>query len=171
VRRNVLCAAGVTLVLAGAWACRRPLPPVSKGDVFSGCRSGALQVKILIHLQPTEAGACRAEVTPASVCVAPGGRVDFKVHNRCEALAGRPALRITEPQLRRKLDGTRPDPSAPPLPRLLTDCTLEFGSIPRSDAAATASCIVDPRALEGFYKYGLEGQIDPLDPDIEVRKP
>jgi hypothetical protein len=31
-------------------------------------------------------------------------------------------------------------------------------------------CDIGADAFEGFYKYGLRGQIDPLDPDVEVRR-
>ncbi len=30
-------------------------------------------------------------------------------------------------------------------------------------------CDIGAEAIDGFYKYGLRGQIDPLDPDVEVR--
>jgi hypothetical protein len=88
----------VAAVFVGASGCNgeKPAPaakaevvaPASRSatdlqsDTVSGCVYGAALVKVLIDLQPKN-GHCVAEVTPASVCVAPGGVVRFKIANAC----------------------------------------------------------------------------------------
>ena len=108
------------VLLAFAVSCKGPAesppatPPetpkaridVTALDVFSGCEQGAPVVKVLIYLHQTDAGACSPEVTPASVCVRPEGKVHFKVKNNCEKPV---APRVTEPKLKRNLDGLIPE--------------------------------------------------------------
>jgi len=142
--------------------------PDLRSDVVSGCTKGSALVKILILLHPTATG-CGAEVTPASVCVAPGGVVRFRVVSTCRVLEGdeqNPALRITEPS-RKKLPHLSME-AEKAVPSLLETCRLKFARIdPR--VPEVVHCDVNEKASHGFYKYGLQGKIDPLDPDIEVR--
>lgn len=165
----------LAVVLAGAASCQPPAetPPaasqpaamaqtpidVSALDIFSGCERGALQVKVLIHLRPTDAGACRPEVTPASVCVKPGGRVDFKVESDCQKPT---EVALTVPTLKRKLDGSQPpaDEKRPVLPGC--DLKLRVG--------VSDHCTAKDGSVQGYYKYDVYGDgIERLDPDIEVR--
>jgi hypothetical protein len=142
-------------------------------DIVSGCASGAALVKVLIDLKP-ENDRCVPEVTPASVCVARGGVVRFKIENGCSALGdgGRPALEITRPIFKRRLTNRPPTTelaaTAATDVELFQNCKL---SVQRIDKAAShvVLCDVAEKASEGYYKYGLTGQIVPLDPDVEVR--
>jgi len=175
----------VATVVVGAAACngdRTPAPPTPAGeavataartgtgeldtDTVSGCVTGAALVKVLVDLK-LDKGRCVAEVTPASVCVAAGGVVRFKVQNGCAALAepDRPALEISQPVFKRRLPGPRGETKGSPV---FQNCVLRMPKIDRG-ANQVVLCDVDPQAYEGFYKYSLTGQIEPLDPDVEVR--
>ena len=169
-------------VLVGATGCNgdKTAPPSRKAvmttvgaqaldlasDIVSGCVSGAALVKVLIDLK-LENNRCVPEVTPASVCVAAGGVVRFKVQNGCAALGDpdRPAVEITKPVFKRPLT-TQVEPTD--LPELFQNCVLRVQRIDRA-ASHVVLCDVAEEAYEGFYKYGLTGQIVPLDPDVEVR--
>jgi hypothetical protein len=144
---------------------RCPGPDLAS-DTVSGCVCGAALVKVLIDLKP-EKDRCVAEVTPASVCVAAGGVVRFRVQNGCAALgdSDRPALEITKPVFKRPLT-TRAAPTG--LPELFQNCVLRVQRIDRA-ASHVVLCDIAADAYEGFYKYGLTGQVVPLDPDVEVR--
>jgi hypothetical protein len=135
-------------------------------DTVSGCVSGAPLVKILIELKPS-ADRCAPEVTPASVCVAPAGVVRFRVHNRCGDLGkpDRPALEITQPAFKRALFGTETWTGG----GLFQNCSLKVPQI-AAGASQIILCDIAADALDGFYKYGLEGDIVPVDPDVEVRR-
>jgi hypothetical protein len=136
-------------------------------DTVSGCERGAGLVKVLIDLKASN-DHCLAEVTPASVCVAPGGAVRFKVLNSSCTLGdtSRPAVEIGQPRYKRPL-GNEPPPTE--TPALFENCVPRVGKIDRS-ASRVVLCDIAENAVEGFYKYGLTGQIDPLDPDVEVRR-
>lgn len=138
-----------------------------KSDVFSGCVEGAPLVKVLIRLRPSKtAKGCSAEVTPASVCVAPGGVVRFKVDNECK---GRPPIEITQPTLK-KLPGMLEAQAGKADPRLeawkvLANCELKLAS-----GAEILRCDVGSLVFDGFYKYSVKSErVDELDPDVEVR--
>lgn len=156
------------VVFAGATACNKP--PSEEPDTVSGCRAGARRVKVLIDLQPTREGHCVPEVTPASVCVAPAGEVAFRIHNGCQSLnqspndPARPAIEIGQPKFKRKLDGKKD--GAPDL-EIFQNCSLRVSQLDK-DASHALRCSVHKDAVPGFYKYGLSGQIEPLDPDVEV---
>jgi len=139
-----------------------------KSDIFSGCVEGSPLVKILIQLRPTHAPkGCSAQVTPASVCVAPGGVVRFKIDNTCE---GRPAFEITQPR-KKNLDGSREAlddklDALSPDRNVFANCSLEVPG----PGAEPLRCDVGRSVSDGFYKYSLQGEkIEPLDPDVEVR--
>ena len=137
-----------------------------RGDVLSGCQAGAPLVKAQVLLR-SAGKTCKARVRPASVCVAPGGVVRFLIHNQCKDLVGTPALRITQPVLETKLDG-KPFGRKDARP-LLGHCTLEFDQF-QGGKRQVVLCDVAEGADEGFYKYEIQGkEIEPLDPDIEVR--
>ncbi len=175
----------VVAVLAGATGCngdRAAAPPKTNGgastsagigtqsirldtDTVSGCASGAPLVKVLVDLKPS-ADKCAPEVTPASVCVAPAGVVRFRVHNGCGDLGkpDRPAVEITQPEFKRALFGTEPWTGG-----LFQSCSLV---IPRVAAGANQIilCEIAADAPDAFYKYGVKGDIEPIDPDVEVRR-
>jgi hypothetical protein len=98
--------------------------------------------------------------------VAPGGVIRFRIHNQCGDLEGTPALRITQPVLETTLEG-RPFDRKDTRP-VLGHCTLEFARL-KGGEQQVVLCDVAENLAEGFYKYRLEGEIEPLDPDIEVR--
>lgn len=166
-----------TLVLAAgvlSWSCTGSPPATAPAanqaaapvdlaatDIHSGCTSGAQQVKVLIELTSTPAG-CRPVVTPASVCVAPGGKVHFKVKSECD----RPArARVAEPKQKKSADG-----STPGSPASIPACALEFDPLEKGQASSR-HCDIDRGVPEGYYKYAVEGDgVETLDPDIEVRK-
>ena len=136
-------------------------------DTDSGCLHGAKLVKVLIDLKASE-DHCVAEVTPASVCVAPGGAVRFKVLNSSctQRESGRPAVEIGQPKFKRPLGN---EPVQPVIPPLFQNCVPKVDRIGKGGSQVVL-CDVAANAVEGFYKYGLTGQIDPLDPDVEVRR-
>jgi hypothetical protein len=135
-------------------------------DTVSGCAHGAALVKILIDLKPS-ADRCAPEVTPASVCVAPAGVVRFRVHNGCGELGkpDRPAVEITQPEFKRALFGAEPWTGG----GLFQSCSLK---IPQMAAGANQVilCEIAADAPDAFYKYGVKGDIEPIDPDVEVRR-
>ena len=138
-----------------------------KSNIFSGCVEGAPLVKILIQLRPTRTPkGCSPEVTPASVCVAPGGVVRFRIENECRE---RPPIEITQPT-RKKLPGMLEAPAGKDDSRLeawkvLANCELKLAS-----GAEILRCDVGSLVFDGFYKYSVKGErVDELDPDVEVR--
>lgn len=150
--------------------------PSVESNIVSGCVEGASLVKAVITLTLVDKK-CRADVTPASVCVVRGGVIRWKVDNDCGLLVGSdaaPALEITVPTLKASLDGLRETQESQALkaaPAKLASCGLKAPTL--DDRSKVGSvllfCEVDRNARYGFYKYGLKGQIDPLDPDVEVR--
>jgi len=107
----------------------------------------------------------------------PGGVIRWKIDNDCGLLVGsvaEPALEITAPTFKAPLDGLRESqqsqPSKAPPPKLAS-CGLKALTVDERSKAGNVLlfCEVDKNARYGFYKYGLKGQIDPLDPDVEVR--
>jgi hypothetical protein len=154
-----------------------PGPSVASNTV-SGCVEGASLVKAVITLTPVDKK-CHADVTPASVCVVPGGVILWRIENDCDRLAGddqAPALEITVPTFKAHLGGVNEDLKAEaatglfPKPKL-ESCGLKAPTIEKRSKPGSVLlfCEVDRKAPYGFYKYGLKGQIDPLDPDVEVR--
>jgi hypothetical protein len=152
-----------------------PAPSVAS-DIVSGCVEGSPLVKAVITLKVVEEK-CHADVTPASVCVVRGGVIRWKIDNYCGPLVGSdamPALEITAPIFKAPLDGLRESQqsqaSKAPPPKLAS-CGLKARTVEDRSKAGNVLlfCEVDKNARYGFYKYGLKGQIDPLDPDIEVR--
>jgi hypothetical protein len=151
-----------------------PAPSVT-ADIVSGCVDGSPLVKALISLTVVDQK-CHADVTPASVCVVPGGVILWKVDNGCGPLVGSddaPALEITAPTFKAPLGGLRESAkgqTAKAHPKL-ESCGLKATRV--DDRSRSGSlmlfCEVDKGADYGFYKYGLRGKIDPLDPDVEVR--
>lgn len=162
---------------AGATGDSYPAPSV-KPDIVSGCLEGSPLVKVVIKLTTVDKK-CRAEVTPASVCVQRGGVIRWRIDNDCGRMVGTdvaPALEITVPILKVHIE----DPSE----KAKTEAASGLFSKPKLESCALKAptvehrskpgnvllfCEVDPNAEYGFYKYGLKGQIDPLDPDVEVR--
>ena len=156
-------------------------PPAARldprGDAVSGCPEGSSLVKAVITLSAGGVRGCRAEVSPAHVCVFQGGVILWKVSNSCDALPGTralPALRVTRPKLPAAAVDARK--AAPGGTRVAADASSILAYCePQVDAVATGDtylfCGISDAAAEGTYKYGLEGEgIDPLDPDIEVRR-
>jgi hypothetical protein len=149
-----------------------PAPSVTS-DIVSGCVEGSPLVKAVITLTRVDEK-CHADVTPASVCVVPGGVIRWKIDNDCGLLVGsvaEPALEITAPTFKAPLDGLRESQqsqaSKAPPPKLAS-CGLRAPTVD-DRSKILLFCEVDRNARYGFYKYGLKGQIDPLDPDVEVR--
>jgi hypothetical protein len=152
-----------------------PAPSV-RSDIVSGCVEGSPLVKAVITLTLVDKK-CHADVTPASVCVVPGGVIRWKIDNDCGLLVGSdatPALEITAPTFKAPLDGLRESQQTQALkapPPKLASCGLKAATL--DDRSKVGSvllfCEVDKNARYGFYKYGLKGKIDPLDPDVEVR--
>lgn len=143
-----------------------PAPSVMS-DLVSGCVYGAPLVKVLINLQPKAADHCVAEVTPASVCVTPAGVVRFKIQNGCPDLdlPGRAALEIKVQKFKGSLSGQQVEARTLDI---FQNCSLQVLKIKKGENPVVL-CDVVPDATHGFYKYGLKGLVDPLDPDVEVR--
>jgi len=168
VRREAFVTAVVASFLLACGSSERPRgdgqPLDLKGDVASGCVYGAPLVKVLISLHPTDsAKKCGADVTPASVCVARGGVVRFAIVNHCGE--GRGRFEITPPR-KKTIDAVHAltDTKAPtPAPDQMVFANCDLKNLRRVDF-----CDIGQDVEDGFYKYGLEGDIDSLDPDVEV---
>ncbi len=157
----------VALSLIGFVSCASHLPPNLTGDVVSGCDvDGSPFVKVQITLARTD-GRCRATVLPEKVCVFQGGGVRFRVVDRCGDLrSDLPAVSITQPVPQAER-GEKPGKKA----WTFKACIGRFDSLGQGDDPKNfLTCEVPDRVVPGLYKYGLTGQIDPLDPDVEVRK-
>jgi len=169
VRREGLAVAALALV--GCLSCRYHVPPNLGDDVVAGCDvDGSTYVKVRIALNPDkEQKACVATVTPGpeakdKLCVIAGGVVRFKVVNRCGRLVdpGRAALTIIQPQPKAESGGklaTRP--------WAFGTCSATFATLLEGDNFQF--CEVPTDVVSGLYKYGLEGQFETIDPDVEVR--
>jgi hypothetical protein len=175
VRRDVFVTVLLTsvVVFAGAKGCSGDRPASASihqpavdlaSDTVSGCLRGAALAKVLIALR-LEGDRCVPEVTPASVCVAPGGVVRFKIENGCPLRdPSRPPVEIGPTEFKRRLDGTT-DKITPPD---VFNCS--YGISQPKEAMSrhhVIHCDVDERATPGFYKYGLKGIVS-LDPDVEI---
>jgi hypothetical protein len=160
----------VALSLTSFLSCaKEPPAPNLNGDAVSGCdvKYGTF-VKVEITLNRVDAR-CRATVLPDKVCVIPGGAIRFKVVNECGDLIrpDQPALKITQPVPKREAN-EKPEKK----PWTLRSCSGQFDSLSgKDDLKNVLFCEVPDGVAPGLYKYGLTGQIDPLDPDVEVRPP
>jgi hypothetical protein len=158
---------------AGAALGEPVLLPPTASDIVSGCVNGAPLVKAVIGLTRVD-GKCHAEVTPGSVCVTRGGVVRWKIDNDCGELSGTsddPALEITVPTFKVPLNG--PDAASREKLRSgtgsrLDSCGIKIATVP-ARPIPPVFCEVGLDADYGFYKYGLRGRIESVDPDVEVR--
>lgn len=148
-----------------------------RGEAVSGCAAGAAVTKAVVTVSKGKSRRCRADVSPALVCAAPGGIIRWTIDNDCDRLVGPkedPAFRLTRPRLRyfrpaeEKLVAAAPDRDAE-MPSILTACDTLLTELP--PGRTYVYCTVRDDAHEGIYKYGVEGrEVDPLDPDVEVRR-
>jgi hypothetical protein len=161
---------------AAALSAAASVAPVL-GEAVSGCAAGAAVTKVVVTLSKGESRKCRADVSPALVCVAPGGIIRWKIENECDRLAGTkddPAFKLTRPRLRYFRPAENKVLAAPPgggaeLPSILAACDTHLTEL--STGRSFLYCTVRDDAHEGIYKYGVEGrEVDPLDPDVEVRR-
>jgi len=132
---------------------------------FSGCKEGTRLAKVAITVEP-ENGGCRVtDVTPASVCVIRGGVIRWKVYGDCtvSGSSGDPALEVTAPRAKEEFFE-----SAEHRPTIIEDCLIDSVS---PTGKNVFFCDIVEGAHDGFYKYGLTGQITGVDPGIEVRGP
>lgn len=142
-----------------------PQPADLVSDTVSGCVRGAALAKVLIDLQRKEKG-CVPEVTPASVCVAPGGTVRFKIRYGC-GLGGQTSVEIGTPNFKRRLDGHTDDAERP---AIFSGCSPQ-PQLPEPERIQVVHCDVSEYALPGFYKYSLSQKgVFTLDPDVEVHQ-
>jgi hypothetical protein len=173
VRREGL--AVVVLALAGSLSCASHVPPnLGNEDVISGCDvGGSTFVKVRIDLAPDPEGkTCLATVSQGpkvddKLCVILGGVVKFKVVNNCGRLI-RPdtvALKIIQPEPARTA-GVSSEKKA----WTFGTCSGEFKTLDPDGKGNEEFCEVPASVVPGLYKYGLEGQIKKIDPDIEVRR-
>jgi hypothetical protein len=159
-----------TLVLGvAAWSCTRPEPkPV--GPPPGACADLA---QVVVTLTPGAAGSgqdtCRAQAMPPEVCVVQGGIVRWRINNVCKKLetrpGGPPAFEIA-----RIVDKKTGEPAlwGSEACRLQLDA-VEEGMPPKGNIVL---CAVPEDAEVAVYKYDVQGaEIEPLDPDIEVRRP
>ncbi len=151
----------------GRLAHSHHLGPMLATDTMSGCVAGAPLVKVLISIDPKDK--CVPEVTPGSVCVAPGGVVRFRIQNNCEP---KTPFEITQPEFRRPLkpaDERIPTASSMPGAQsqrsIFENCTLRVPAV----ASHFIHCDVPEDAPPGFYRYKLRGGVT-LDPDVEVHQ-
>jgi hypothetical protein len=173
VRREILVAASVTAAL---FACSDASPQSAESlapppDHISGCEHGAALAKAVITLTRAK-DQCHAVVLPGSVCVKPGGVIRWKIDNGCGAIAGTeaaPALEITVPTYTAPIgDLAAASGEDAERARRLDSCGIKIASLP-DQPLRPVFCEVSLNAANGFYKYGLQGKIEPVDPDVEVR--
>jgi hypothetical protein len=168
-RHDAFVVAGLSL--AAALSCSSHVPPGLGKDVVPGCDVGGSPfVKVKITLDKS-GKTCKATVAPATVCVFRGGAVRFKVDNRCAELirVGETALTITQPTPHAR--AAKEAAMESPKPWNFKICAEKFESLVDGDSDKnTMTCDVPDTVAVGTYKYGLGGQVEPLDPDIEVRK-
>ena len=172
-----LAVAVPALLLSAACCCKRP--PFLIGDTVSGGPDGYAFVKVAVTLGKNAAGTCRVlDVLPDTVYVFPGSAIRWKVNNACDD-SGQRRLRFTPPTPRsdgKSVAVPSTDPArvavqgGPGLePWSFANCTPEIVLGPQKDVRNVLLCEVPENVRPGFYKYGLEGDIEPYDPGIEVR--
>lgn len=159
------CAVALVAALHLSCCCRPPAVPKDPG-IYSGCTYGAPLVKVLVQLEKS----CRVQVTPASVCVQPGGTIQFRIESDC---ANAPQIQITQPRLKSLPPGAvEPPPQRHKDADLLTGCNLAIKTARAQNAPVLSVCRVAEGAAVGFYKYDVTGDgFAPLDPDVEIRPP
>jgi hypothetical protein len=177
-RRFAEIAAGVTVLFLSVGCCCKQ-PPFLIGDTVSGGPGGSAFVKVAITLARSSTGQCRVvEMLPDRVYVFPGSALRWKVTNACDEAQGT-TRRI-------KLTSPRPVPRERAAQKASTEvvvvdgvtlepwsfvtCVPEIALGPQKDPRNVLFCEVPERVRPGRYKYGVEGDIEPYDPEIEVRK-
>lgn len=169
-----LAVAVLTLMVSAACCCKAPFVI---GDTISGGPGGSAFVKVAITLgQNGGTGPCKVlTLTPATVYVVPGAAIRWKVTNACAS-----ARRLIFTQPKPKVAGAygksaTVEASVPNQERVgapenwsFANCTSEIALVPGMENALL--CEVPPNVQPGLYKYGLNGDIEPVDPDIEVRR-
>lgn len=171
-----LAVAVLALLLSSACCCKRP--PFLIGDTISGGPDGSALVKVAVTLGKNTAGACRVlDVLPETVYVFPGSAIRWKVNNACDE-TGQRRVKFTNPKPK---SGDRSVTAAsttsaqavgegPVLkPWFFANCIPEIVLGPQRNERNVLLCEVPENVQPGLYKYGLEGDIEPYDPGVEVR--
>jgi hypothetical protein len=166
------------LLLSASCCCKRP--PFLVGDAVSGGPDGYAFVKVAVTLGKNAAGTCRVlGVLPATVYVFPGSAIRWRVTNACDE-TGQRHLKFTRavPRSGGK-SATVPSTSGAQAtvegeagrePFSFANCgNAEVVLGPQKDARNVLLCEVPENVRPGFYKYGLEGEIETYDPGLEVR--
>jgi len=165
VRRERVALVAVAVSVTGFLACVQE--PKVTGDTVSGCD---VEYPTLAKVQITlnrVGEKCQAAVLPDKVCIIRSGAVRFKVVNQCGDLIrpDQPALKITQP-----VPKNGPNEKQERKNWEFASCSGKFDSLGGTgDLRNVLFCEVPDSVAAGLYKYGLSGQIDPLDPDVEVR--
>lgn len=165
------------LLLSAACCCKRP--PFLLGDTIPGGPEGSAFVKVAITLGKNAAGTCRVlDVLPDKVYVFPGSAIRWKVNNACDE-TGQRKLTFTQPvpaSSGRSAVASSTGPAgvageggSTPQPWSFANCSSELVLGPQKDARNVLLCEVPETVRPGLYKYGLDGDIEPYDPGIEVR--
>jgi hypothetical protein len=173
-----LAVAVLALLLSAACCCKQP--PFLIGDTISGGPDGYAFVKVAVTLGKNAAGTCRVlDVLPDTVYVFPGSAIRWKINNACDETPARRELRFTPPTPRfagaagkAGTAGTAaPTGEQSPVPEKwsFANCTAKIDLGPQKDARNVLLCEVPESVQPGLYKYGLEGDIEPYDPGVEVR--
>jgi hypothetical protein len=167
----------LTLLVSAACCCKRP--PFLIGDTLSGGPDGSAFVKMSVILAKTMTGCRVLSVLPDRVYVFPGSAIRWKITNDCDP--GKRHLEFTPPTPPPAGASGRAVTAAPSTPTqeqpsvrekwFFANCTAEIDLGPQADPKNVLLCEVPEKAVQpGLYKYGLKGDIDPFDPDIEVRR-
>jgi hypothetical protein len=164
-----LAGAVLALLLSAACCCKRP--PFLIGDAVSGGPDGYAFVKVVVTLGKNAAGTCRVlDVLPETVYVFPGSAIRWKINNACDEATGRRHLKFTSPRPKPARAAEKVAEQTPPLEGWsFADCSSDVYLGPGKDAANILLCEVPESVKPGLYKYGLEGDVEPYDPGIEVR--
>jgi len=168
--------AALGLLLSGACCCK---PPFLIGDAVSGGPGGSPFVKVSVILAKSSTGSCRvAEVLPDRVHVFPGSAIRWKVNNACDETSGRRHLKFTPPRPKRSGSSEKAATTGVSAaavegglePWSFANCVSELDLGPQKDGRNVLLCEVPEGVRPGLYKYGLEGDIEPYDPDVDVHK-
>ena len=167
-----LAAAVPALLLSASCCCKAPY---LLGDVISGGPAGYAFVKVVVTLG-NSGGKCRVlDVQPGTVHVFPGSAIRWRITNACdEPGAAKRRLKFTNPVPRSRGNGGAVSSTSGTKGQeafSFANCSSEVLLGAKKDPLNVLLCEVPDNAPYGLYKYGLEGDIDPYDPDLEVHGP
>jgi hypothetical protein len=177
-----LAAAVPALLLSASCCCKAP---DLVQDVFSGGPHGYgfVKVAVTIAIDPNTKKCSVKSFEPRTVHVFRGSAIRWKVTNACDPTgAAKRHLKFTNPQPTSYAASAASTPRTktageqggeqPPKPFAFANCgSAEVLVGAQTDSLNVLLCEVPNDVAYAVYKYGLEGEIEPYDPDLEVHGP